>query len=112
MTAEQRDDIGQAVTALGTSDISIRSVDFEEREEPGEHYVLVQVKLAPPGSETWPADAFYEFRRSVRELIARRLGEGVDFQLTYVPEATAAVEDDADADAAPDAHSKPVGGDA
>lgn len=109
LTAELRDDIGQAVRHLSTADIAIQSVDFEEREEPDERYVLVQVKLAPPKSETWPVDEFYDFRRRVRELVAQRLGEGVDFQLTYVPDSTAT--DDAESEDSLGEHSKPMEGD-
>lgn len=84
ITAEQQEAIGGTVRGLATPEIGVRSVDMEEREDPGGRYLLVEVKLAPPTADTWPADAFYEFRRRVREVVAQRLGEELAFQISYV----------------------------
>ncbi len=84
ITAEQQEAIGGTVRGLATPDIEVRGVDIEEREDPGGRYLLVEVKLAPPKADTWPADAFYEFRRRVREVVAQRLGEDLAFQISYV----------------------------
>ena len=84
ITAEQQEAIGGTVRSLATPDIDVSSVDIEEREDPSGRYLLIEVKLAPPKADTWPADAFYEFRRRVREVVAQRLGEELAFQISYV----------------------------
>ncbi|MFD2093420.1 hypothetical protein [Blastococcus deserti] len=88
LTAEQQEAIDGTVRGLATHDVEVRSVGIEEREDPGGRYLLVEVKLAPPKGDTWPADAFYEFRRRVREVVAQRLGEDLAFQISYVAAAS------------------------
>jgi len=84
ITAEQQEAIAGAVRELAIPDIDVRSVYFEEREDPGGRYLLIEVKLAPPKGDTWPAEAFYQLRWRVRELVDRSLGEDVAYQLSYV----------------------------
>lgn len=84
ITAELQETIGEAIEGLATPDIDVRSVYFEEREDPGGRYLLVEVKLAPPKADTWPMDAFYEFRSGVREVVNQRLGEQLNVQISYV----------------------------
>ncbi|MCF6507030.1 hypothetical protein E9549_06375 [Blastococcus sp. MG754426] len=84
VAVEQREAISAAVRALATPDVDVRSVDFEEREDPDGRYLLIEVRLVPPKGDTWPLEAFYELRRGVREVVTRRLGEDQAFKISYV----------------------------
>lgn len=67
---------------LSSGQVKVTAVEIEERQEPGDDYVLVSVRLSPPNGESWPADDFYAIRRDARRLATDALGDR-ELKLSY-----------------------------